>query len=184
MGSEMCIRDRSYLAKKLRVDHKFSLPYCPWSNGTVDVVCRELVRSTRALLSEAQLARKEWPTVVPIVQAALNSTPSKRINGRCPLTVFSGLASDNPISVAVRKSENASLVKSISEERAKVLMDIDKFHKALDEMHKDVSEASSQSRRAAVDSHNRKTGVRPINFSEGDFVLKGNPLKNIPRPSL
>ena len=63
-------------------------------------------------------------------------------------------------------------------------MDIDKFHKVLDEMHKDVSEASSQSRRAPVDSHNRKTAIRPINFSEGDFVLKRNPLKNIPRPSL
>ena len=63
-------------------------------------------------------------------------------------------------------------------------VEIDRFHTSLDEMHKEVFNKSSKSRQFSVDAHNRKTGVKKINFSEGDFVLKGNPLKNIPKPSL
>ena len=121
-GSHLKNKVMSSLAKKLRVDHKFSLPYSPWSNGTVEVVCRELIRATRAILSEAQLSRKEWRIVLPIVQAALNSSCSKRWNGRCSLTVFTGLAIYKPISTAIQKSGRYSLVKYISDERAKVCL--------------------------------------------------------------
>ena len=40
-------------------------------------------------------------------------------------------------------------------------------------MHKDVAVRSDKKRRSAVDSHNRKTNIRPINFTEGGFVLRG-----------
>ena len=40
-------------------------------------------------------------------------------------------------------------------------------------MHKDCAKASDRRRKSAVDSHNRRTGVRPVNFGTGDYVLKG-----------
>eukprot|EP00173_Palmaria_palmata_P004670 Plantae.Rhodophyta-Palmaria_palmata.ctg6820.p1 GENE.Plantae.Rhodophyta-Palmaria_palmata.ctg6820~~Plantae.Rhodophyta-Palmaria_palmata.ctg6820.p1 ORF type:complete len:184 (+),score=28.29 Plantae.Rhodophyta-Palmaria_palmata.ctg6820:45-596(+) len=39
--------------------------------------------------------------------------------------------------------------------------------------HKDVAERKSELRRRAVAAHNQKTGVRPVNFDAGDYVLKG-----------
>lgn len=40
---------------KLHAHHHFTLPYFPWANGTLQVVCQELLRETRALLSELQI---------------------------------------------------------------------------------------------------------------------------------
>lgn len=43
------------IQEKLRIGHHFTLPHCPWSNGTVEVVFRELLCTTKAILSELQL---------------------------------------------------------------------------------------------------------------------------------
>ena len=43
------------LRDKLKSSHHSTLVYCPWSNGIVEVDCRELLRVTPALLSEFQL---------------------------------------------------------------------------------------------------------------------------------
>eukprot|EP00171_Calliarthron_tuberculosum_P021340 IDg21340t1 len=71
------------LKESLQGHHHFTLAYCPWSNGTVEVVCRELLRALRALLSEFKLSAKRWPSVFPLVQSALNSSILPRLGGRC-----------------------------------------------------------------------------------------------------
>lgn len=43
------------ISESLKSSHHFTLAYCPRSNGTVEVVMRELLRASRALLSEFQL---------------------------------------------------------------------------------------------------------------------------------
>lgn len=53
------------LCASTKSSHHFTLAYCPWSNGTVEVVCRELLRATKAILSELQLPHKTWPSVIP-----------------------------------------------------------------------------------------------------------------------
>ena len=40
------------LREKTHGSHHFTLPYCPWTNGTVEVVSRELIRAMHALPSE------------------------------------------------------------------------------------------------------------------------------------
>ena len=47
------------------------------------------------------------------------------------------------------------------------------MQKALDEMHRDVKQRSNARRDAEVQRHNSKTNIRPINFTTGDYVLKG-----------
>lgn len=44
---------------------------------------------------------------------------------------------------------------------------------SLREMHQDVKLKTSKRRKAAVASHNRKTGIRLVNFTTGDFELRG-----------
>lgn len=61
------------LREQNRASHRFTLAYAPWSNGTVEVVNREVLRVLRALCSEMRIAFKEWPNILPIVQGALNS---------------------------------------------------------------------------------------------------------------
>ena len=93
------------LQDKLKVSHHFTLAYCPWSNGTVEVVCREVLRACRALLSELQLPQKSWPDVVPMIQSALNNSILARLGNRCPLTVFTGLKQSSPISTIILRQE-------------------------------------------------------------------------------
>lgn len=162
-----------HLRESTKAHHHFTLAYCPWSNGTVEVVCRELLRATRALLSEFQLPVKAWPTVLPIVQSALNNSPLQRLSGHCPLTALTGLPQDNPLLSIKTKEQGVTKIRNISELRARQVTSIRKLQDSLDQMHKSITANSDAKRKSAVDCHNRKTGVRPINFDVGDFVLRG-----------
>ena len=161
------------LRESYRTSHHFTLAYCPWSNGTVEVVCRELLRATRALLSEFQLNQKCWPSVLPMVQSALNNSILERLGNLTPQGVFTSLPTSSPLSAVTRQDGEVTKVYKISEVRARQLLNSQRIQGALDSMHKDVAERSNRKRQAAVSSHNRKTGVRPINFDSGDFVLRG-----------
>lgn len=50
---------------------------------------------------------------------------------------------------------------------------MDQLQGALVDMHRDFVVRLNMKRRAAVKSHNRGTGVRPVNFTERDYVLRG-----------
>ena len=115
--------------------HHFTLAYCPWSNGTVEVVCRELLRALRAFLSEFQLPHRSWPSVMPVVQSVLNNSPLSRLGNRCPIPVFTGLPQDSPLlSIKATVQEN-NLVRSVGEIRGAQLVQAKRFHPALDQMH-------------------------------------------------
>lgn len=156
-----------------RASHRFTLAYTPWSNGTVEVVNREVLRVLRALCSELRIPFKEWPNVLPIVQGVLNSSALPRLGGRAPLTVMTGLPADTPLaSITTSRSErpksvDLSKLKSLKEsEIARTLV-------ALESMHKEVKEKQSAARQSRIDLHNRKTHVRACNFDVGDYVLRG-----------
>ena len=110
---------------------------------------------------------------MPVVQSALNNSLLDRIGNRCPLTVFTGHKQDTPLTAVTKTVSGKTQVLSIDDIRLSQLNSINVLQDALQNMHKDVAERSTKKRQQAVDSHNRKTGVRPINFSEGDFVLRG-----------
>eukprot|EP00171_Calliarthron_tuberculosum_P022775 IDg22775t1 len=142
------------LRESLKSEHHFTLAYCPWSNGTVEVVCRELLRATRALLSEFQLPQKCWPSVLPLVQSALNNSVLERLGNRCPLTAFTGLPQDSPLTTITCRRGKVIETHSIAEVRARQRINIDVIYEALDDMHKDISELSSKKQKSSVDSHN------------------------------
>ena len=87
------------LQEKTHRSHHFTHPYCPWTNGTVEMVCGELIRAMRAILSEFQLPFKMCPQALPTVQALLNSTPLRRLGNRAPITAFTALPPDSPLQV-------------------------------------------------------------------------------------
>ena len=161
------------LQARLKIQHHFTLAYCPWSNGTVEVVCREVLRACRALLSEMQLPLKSWPDVVPMVQSALNNSMLPRLGNRCPQTVFMGLPHSSPISTVLRRDNGVLQIRSLDEIRVRQRMKIPAIQHSLDQMHKEVAALNNKKRKDAVDAYNQKVGVRPVNFTEGDFVLRG-----------
>ncbi len=161
------------LQKQAKAGHHFTLAYCPWSNGTVEVVCRELIRTSRALLSEFQLPHSAWPQVLPIVQSILNNSMLPRLGNRCPLTAFTSLPQYTPLTSIKTVMGNRVSIRSVEDIQSIQREYIETLQAALDKMHKEVVIASNKKRKSAIESHNRKTNVRPVNFFDGDYVLRG-----------
>jgi hypothetical protein len=98
--------------------HRFTLAYCPWSNGTVEVVNREILRVLRALCSELRIPFREWPNLVPLVQGVLNSAILPRLGNRSPLTAMTGLPADHPLASITTSSEVRPRAVKLAETRA------------------------------------------------------------------
>lgn len=161
------------IGETLKSSRHFILSYFPWSNGIVEVVHRELLRESRAILSEFHLPIRAWPSVVPLVQSSLNNSCSVSLGNRCPLTALTGFPQDCPILSIKRSSIGVVRFQSLSEKRFRQLEIMATLQQSLDVMHKHVASYTSAKRRAPVESHNRKTNVMPVNFTVGDFVLRG-----------
>ncbi len=71
----------------LGVKQRFSTVYAPWSNGTVESVCKEVLRVMHAFNSETRTPEADWPTTVQAIQSIINNSPSRRLGGRAPITV-------------------------------------------------------------------------------------------------
>ena len=161
------------LRKQMKSGHHFTLAYCPWLNGTVDVVCRELIRTTRALLSEFQLPQSAWPQFLPVIQSILNNTILRRLGKLCPLTAFTGLPQDTPLASINSRLGKKTSMRSIEGIRSIQNEYVQKLQTALEGLHKKVEAESNKKRKSAIESHNMKTNIKPINFTEGDYVLRG-----------
>ena len=167
------------LTVELHVQHHFTTAYCPWSNGTVERVCREVLRALRALLSELKLAPADWPSVLEIVQSVLNQAPLKRLGRRkdspsgvyrCPLEVFTSCRPRRPL-LKPMPIGTSMTIPSLQEAQAQRLINIEQTQEALREMHRDVHTRVAAARRKAVARHNEKTNIQPFSFHIGDFVL-------------
>jgi Integrase core domain/Integrase zinc binding domain len=60
--------------KKLKAKHHFTTANCPWSNGTIEFACKQVIRAFRAVLSELNMYADEWPEVANMVQSVLNNS--------------------------------------------------------------------------------------------------------------
>lgn len=117
-------------------NHHFTSAYIPCVNGTEELVCHELIRSLRALLSEFQLPFRCWLSIQTIDQSSLNNSLLSRIKGRCALTVFKGLPKDSPKRSIKQKSGKHDKVSSITEVRTRQVMKVEELTKALEEIRK------------------------------------------------
>jgi hypothetical protein len=52
------------LCLKLHISHHFTLAYCPWSNGTIEVINRHILFVFRSLISELRLDLVDWPILI------------------------------------------------------------------------------------------------------------------------
>ncbi|GMF23670.1 unnamed protein product [Phytophthora fragariaefolia] len=157
------------LQRTLGAQHHFVTAYTPWANGTVEVVNREILKCMKALLSERRLAIRDWPALLPVVQAAFNSMPADRLGGKALLATFTALPGGTQLTSILypRDPEEASMHWVAQE----IQEHLDSVRVALDGLHAEVVNASEKRRRAARERHARRHGVKLQKFSEGDCGL-------------
>ncbi|KAE8913634.1 hypothetical protein PF005_g23252 [Phytophthora fragariae] len=147
------------LQSALGAHHHFTLSYTPWTNGTVKVVNREVLKSVKALLSERKLQTTYWPRVLPVVQVALNSMPSDRLDGATPLTAFTAFPGESQLRSILHPQD--PLEASVTWVEAEITNHLQTVRAALDGMLAEMTSASEKRRRAARDRHAMKRGLRP-----------------------
>ena len=164
------------LCLKLHIRHHFTLAYCPWSNGTIEVVNRHILHVLRSLLSELRLEPMDWPILIPLIRFALNhSSPPDR---PAAVTLFCGLPPSSPLdSIWNPKQQSLIAVPIGSEELFSLVEDL---RQSLLQWHKQVEERRDSRRQAA---NTRRKSAKFPNFSLGDFVLVSNTL-NVTRTKL
>ena len=168
-GSNFKNQTLSLLNRELHAFHHFTNPYHPQSNGTVESMCKEVLRAVRALISEFRLKIVEWPSVIRMVQSILNHSIRPSLGNRAPVTEFTGLPADNPLRTLLPPAPATPV--SLGFVKAQKLVRTDSLIKAIDDLHRNVSETRTRKRKQALENHNKRTGVHEVNFDVGDFVL-------------
>jgi hypothetical protein len=54
------------VARQLKVTHRWTTAYAPWTDGTVEVVCRSVLKALQRLCSYCSMSFVEWAEVFPI----------------------------------------------------------------------------------------------------------------------
>ncbi|GMF50897.1 unnamed protein product [Phytophthora fragariaefolia] len=128
------------LSVALDSHHHFTTAYTPWKNGTVEVVNREVLKSVKTLLSERQLQVQDWPRVLPVVQAALNTMPADRLGGVTPLTAFTALPGGSQLRGIFHPC--ASLVSTVTWVEDETNQHLASVRAALNDMHPEMTSSS------------------------------------------
>lgn len=80
-----------------QVSDHFTTLQCSWANGKIERLCREVIKTVLALLSEWKLPSTHWPCIIEALQKTINrfrfNTIDRNDHGtlKCPLEVFAGL---------------------------------------------------------------------------------------------
>ena len=152
----------SEVARVLGVDHQFTTAYSPFANGRIERACREVVEALAALVSDSKLQRDDWPHMLPVIQLALNNSPSSANAGYAPITVFMGREPSNPLNIVIGFSFDSLSVNPVS--NASITRHVDSLR---DSFHRRVSAVSAVKPRSLPS----RPGEQPVNFTVGDFVL-------------
>lgn len=84
------------LIQELRVIHRLTTEYTTGGNGVVELVCRQFLQATRALLSEFKMQTNQWPRLIKMVQAIINLSPSHHSDGVVPISCLTGIKAATP----------------------------------------------------------------------------------------
>jgi hypothetical protein len=171
-GSHFKNRVVAGVSKALGTQHTFTVAYSPWSNGTVEVVCREVLRALRALISELHLQFKHWPSVVPILQSMLNNQPADRLKGMAPVTAMTALPASTPL-LSITSPLPGVEVLTMDQIVAERAANLKAIQDSLDNMHRATAEGAEYKRRKRRSNKNAATAATLPNFALGDFVLVG-----------
>ena len=171
------------LAKTYDIKQRFTLPYCPWSNGAVEIVNRSLRRVLRTAILEQDLQTEEWPYLLPLVMNAINGSKSVRLANNSPREVFMGLPGFNPFRAIYnpRKSKITDIPLSSEEfelHMAELMNDLEEMHLKVSDSKRKVKEQAEKSFRAkhGLDYEDIEGNMIPdVDFVIGDYVLVAVP---------
>lgn len=156
------------LVRALGVDHHFTAPYSPWANGTIERINVDIAKLFRVLLSSKKLHEENWLSVLDLVVAHINMSPSRFRNNKSPFELFTGCAPTvtlnclvNPFTGIVDRPLEAAQVQKYLEDLVV----------SLDKMHNMVFGQMEKRREQNRSLRNKNRRIVISDFQIGDTVL-------------
>lgn len=166
------------LAELLGVDeHHFTLPYCPWSNGSIERVCREVLTLLRILLAEQGQPFWMWPYYLAAIVDVINSTPSKGLANKAPREVFIALPRTSVPKLIIDIGPYPAEYQCTLPTADSIRNHVEALCKSIEELHGNVNEATSK--RREENKKYRSLKAQPLDFDVGCYVLHGRVIKEI-----
>ena len=166
------------VASRIGVTHRFSVANSAWTNGTVERMMREVLRTTKAILNERRRPLSEWIVVLPAVQSALNAAWRQRLNAS-PFQVMMGRRPPTSLDVLVDEGDAGVQLSPLD---GQVLRDhIQRVTEAQECMHARVIQRLTHQRQQRRERASR--GELP-HFTVGDYVLVARVRKQGKHPKL
>ncbi|KAH9106457.1 hypothetical protein AeMF1_017927 [Aphanomyces euteiches] len=155
------------LAHKFKVQHEFTLAYCPWRNGTVERLNRDILQVMRVLLLEYKLADHQWDYLLPAVQANRNQTPVASLANKSPLEVFQGREPSTVMDLVLDEDRQTVDV-NVDWSKDNIKETLLKLQESMSELHKEIVEKNH----ARQDKARERTSQYPAcNAERGNYVL-------------
>ena len=165
-GSHFINETLEELSMLRKMQHHIVVAYSPNANGTVERVNRELLARLRALLDEADLEETNWPYLLPIVQHAINHSPSTRLGNQAPFTALTAMPAESPLDTIFLPDASRQFVvlstAAIRKHTAEVAAALEGIHRTIDRARQD---------RQCQNAKSRSKISRHHNFIVGDYVL-------------
>ncbi|OWZ15878.1 hypothetical protein PHMEG_00010406 [Phytophthora megakarya] len=157
----------SELRRRLKSQQTFTPAYCPWINGSVERVNRDILQVLRAMILEYKISYKDWAYLIPMVQSSLNHTPVPSLGGKAPVELFTGLPCPSPL-YEFYNPESKEMV-HIPREAEKIDEFLATLRTSIQAMHKPVQDERLKQR---LLNQRRERGLHTVNFDVGDYVLR------------
>eukprot|EP00924_Labyrinthula_sp_SR-Ha-C_P001744 augustus_masked-scaffold_64-processed-gene-0.14-mRNA-1 protein AED:0.44 eAED:0.44 QI:0/0/0/1/1/1/2/0/990 len=156
-------------------EHKFSIVYSPWSNGSIEVMNRFVLRVLRQLCSCSMLDKDKWKEVLHQVVDIINNSRSR--HGFSPNELTSYLARAKGIHTLSSDKED-DVLPIVIQGKLRECRDPEKFRRNVDKLleiilsrRNKVEPAIKESRDRSRKYINKKFRSSKVNFAPGDFVL-------------
>ena len=98
------------LTTQIGAEQHFVTAYAHYSNGTIEIVNRQVLNLLKCLISELRFNKASWPSLIKLVEHTLNHRPQRRLGGHAPVTIMTGLPADNPLDTNFYNPQTLQLV--------------------------------------------------------------------------
>ncbi|KAE9021062.1 hypothetical protein PF011_g5113 [Phytophthora fragariae] len=157
------------LCHKTQMTQSFTLAYCPWINGSVERLNRDILQVLRVMLLEYKVEQDNWTALLPLIQANLNHSPVASLANHAPAEVFLGVKANTPLQkILIGSDAIAANVVTTGDFSPGVREAVGNLRASLDGMHREVATAKEKQTKR---NQSNQRGARSVNFHVGDYVL-------------
>ncbi|OWY93630.1 hypothetical protein PHMEG_00036901 [Phytophthora megakarya] len=140
----------------------------PSINGSVERVNRYILQVLRVLILDYKLNHRDWPRLIPIVQASLNHTAVPSLAGKTPGELFTRLEPPSPLQAIYLGPEMTASVQP-TRTSAEIESNLAQLRASIQDMHKAVADARLKQ---TLLNKKKERGDNMVNCSVGDYVQR------------